>query len=57
MLLNIFCNLQKVSIFVMGKVKVTAKGGKRRSASKPIRIKAGKLVMRPHINKDGNKPR
>lgn len=49
--------MQNITIFVMGKVKVKAKGGKRRSASKPIRMKAGKLVMRPHINKDGNKPR
>lgn len=40
----------------MGKVKVKAKG-KPKGKAKPIRLKAGKLVMRPHINKDGNKPR
>lgn len=38
----------------MGKVKVKATS--KPSKGKVVKVKAGKLVMRPHINKDG-KPR
>lgn len=39
----------------MGKAKVTA-NKESQSKGKVIKVKAGKLVARPHINKDG-KPR
>lgn len=39
----------------MGKVKVKAKGKKQ--GGKVLRLHAGKLVMRPKIDKDGNKRR